>query len=133
VAEGKGLDFTIEIGASLSTEVIHTDAKRLNRLLKNLLSNSLSSPSTDLYAFVVDRPLRVEAESHDSFHAPKSGHAFSVCRTGSAFRPTNRGSFSEAFQQADGTTSRKYAWHWTGLSISRELARLLGGEIPSAK
>ena len=129
VAEGKGLDFTIDIGGSLSAEVIHTDAKRLQQVLKNLLSNALKFTEHGSVRLMVDRATGGWSPSHTILSRATSVIAFSVTDTGIGIQSDKQRIIFEAFQQADGTTSRKYGGTGLGLSISRELARLLGGEI----
>jgi HAMP domain-containing protein/signal transduction histidine kinase/CheY-like chemotaxis protein len=129
VAEGKGLDFTIEIGGALSAEVIHTDAKRLQQVLKNLLSNALKFTEHGTVRLTVDRAAVGWSPGHTILSRAKSVIAFSVADTGIGIQADKQRIIFEAFQQADGTTSRKYGGTGLGLSISRELARLLGGEI----
>ena len=129
VADGKGLEFTVELGASLSNEIMHTDAKRLQQVLKNLLSNALKFTEHGSVHFTIDRAASGWSSNHMILGRGKSVIAFSVEDTGIGIPADKQRIIFEAFQQADGTTSRKYGGTGLGLSISRELARLLGGEI----
>jgi HAMP domain-containing protein/signal transduction histidine kinase/CheY-like chemotaxis protein len=129
VAEGKSLDFGIEVGASLANEAMHTDAKRLQQVIKNLLSNALKFTERGSVRLSIDRVTSGWSNGHLTLSRAKSAIAFSVTDTGIGIQTDKQRIIFEAFQQADGTTSRKYGGTGLGLSISRELARLLGGEI----
>jgi signal transduction histidine kinase/DNA-binding response OmpR family regulator/HAMP domain-containing protein len=128
VAAQKGLDFTIELAPGLPNH-INTDEQRLQQVLKNLLSNAMKFTDEGAVA------LRMEvAPDGTAFREPTlidSGRviAFRVADTGSGIPADKLMLIFEAFQQADGTTSRRYGGTGLGLSISREIARLLGGEI----
>ncbi|WP_241150823.1 ATP-binding protein, partial [Pseudomonas viridiflava] len=89
------------------------------QILKNLLSNALKFTSTGQIT------LSLERVGNDAV-------AFSVHDTGIGIRPEDQQGIFNAFQQADGTTSRKYGGTGLGLSISRDLAHLLGGSISLA-
>jgi HAMP domain-containing protein/signal transduction histidine kinase/DNA-binding response OmpR family regulator len=128
VAEGKGLDFTIELDPTLG-DTIHTDSKRLQQVLKNLLSNALKFTEHGTVRLKISRPVSGWRSNHPVLSRVKSVVAFSVTDTGIGIPQEKQRIIFEAFQQADGTTSRKYGGTGLGLSISRELARLLGGEI----
>ncbi|MCU1308836.1 MAG: hybrid sensor histidine kinase/response regulator, partial [Acidobacteriaceae bacterium] len=128
VAEGKGLDFTIELDPTLG-ETIHTDTKRLQQVLKNLLSNALKFTEHGTVRLKISRPAAGFRTTHPVLSRVKTVVAFSVTDTGIGIPQEKQRIIFEAFQQADGTTSRKYGGTGLGLSISRELARLLGGEI----
>jgi CheY-like chemotaxis protein len=129
VAEGKGLDLRIELGSSLASEVMHTDAKRLQQVLKNLLSNALKFTEHGSVLLSIDKANSGWSAGHPNLGRAKSAIAFSVSDTGIGIPSDKQRIIFEAFQQADGTTSRKYGGTGLGLSISRQLARLLGGEI----
>ena len=129
VADGKGLDFTIELGGSLHEEIIQTDAKRLQQVLKNLLSNALKFTEHGSVRLSIDKASSGWSSHHMILSRASSVIAFSVADTGIGIHSDKQRIIFEAFQQADGTTSRKYGGTGLGLSISRELARLLGGEI----
>lgn len=117
VAKQKGLQFNIEI--SLETPpVIESDKMRLEQILKNLISNALKFTSKGSVTLSV---------SHANGSA--SMIVFDVKDTGIGISPDKQHLIFEAFQQADGSTKRKYGGTGLGLSISRELVKLLGGEI----
>jgi signal transduction histidine kinase/DNA-binding response OmpR family regulator len=115
VARQKGLAFVRRVEAGTPERLV-TDARRLEQILRNLLSNAFKF--TD----------RGEVELTVSPEAPGQLR-FSVRDTGIGIAPDQREVIFEAFRQADGTTSRKYGGTGLGLSISRELARLLKGKI----
>jgi len=129
VADGKGLEFSIELGDSLPADTIITDAKRLQQVLKNLLSNALKFTEHGAVRLRMERATSGWSPNHSVLNRVKSVIAFSVSDTGIGIPQDKQRIIFEAFQQADGTTSRKYGGTGLGLSISRELTRLLGGEI----
>ena len=128
VAHGKDLEFNVEIDAD-APKVIYTDPRRLQQVLKNLLSNAFKF--TDRGGVSLRMSLATEGWGPDNEVLDHSNAvlAFSVTDTGIGIPLHKQKIIFEAFQQADGTTSRKYGGTGLGLSISRELARLLGGEI----
>jgi CheY-like chemotaxis protein/two-component sensor histidine kinase len=129
VADGKGLEFTIELGESLPSDTIITDAKRLQQVLKNLLSNALKFTEHGSVCLRLGTATAGWSANHAILSRAQSVIAFSVTDTGIGIPFDKQRIIFEAFQQADGTTSRKYGGTGLGLSISRELTRLLGGEI----
>jgi signal transduction histidine kinase/CheY-like chemotaxis protein/HAMP domain-containing protein len=129
VADGKGLDLTIDVGESLAGEIMHTDAKRLQQVLKNLLSNALKFTEHGSVRLTIDTAADGWTPGHAILSRAKAVVAFSVADSGIGIQTDKQRIIFEAFQQADGTTSRRYGGTGLGLSISRELARLLGGEI----
>jgi signal transduction histidine kinase/CheY-like chemotaxis protein/HAMP domain-containing protein len=117
----KGLNFAIESTADAPSEMF-TDRQRLRQVLGNLLSNAVkftSSGSVVLRVGVADR------------RAPEGGTVveFSVTDTGIGIAPENLPTIFGAFQQGDGTLSRRYGGTGLGLSIAREVGALLGGDI----
>ena len=107
-----------------------TDAKRLQQVLKNLLSNAFKFTEQGGVR-LIDFPARrgLELGSPDARRGPRACVAFEVADTGIGIHPDKQRIIFEAFQQADAGTSRKYGGTGLGLAISRELAALLGGEI----
>jgi HAMP domain-containing protein/CheY-like chemotaxis protein/GAF domain-containing protein len=128
VADDKQLGFEVEVHGANVPPTIQTDEQRLQQVLKNLLSNAFKftdSGSVKLRVAVAeDRQFASEALSKAD-----TVLAFSVSDSGIGIPEDKLRLIFEAFQQADGTTSRRYGGTGLGLSISREIARLLGGEI----
>ncbi|HYO10133.1 MAG TPA: response regulator, partial [Tepidisphaeraceae bacterium] len=128
VAENKRLSFEVELGHQLP-RAIQTDAKRLQQILKNLLSNAFKFTDKGKVALHIDSASAGWAPDNESLNKARSVVAFTVTDTGIGIPPEKQQIIFEAFQQADGSTSRKYGGTGLGLAISRELGRLLGGEI----
>ena len=127
-AESKHLEFHIETEQPLPKSLV-TDVKRLQQIIKNLLSNAFKFTHQGRVVFsIVTGGGRLVAENEDAEPAPRC-IAFSVSDSGIGISSDKQQIIFEAFQQADGSTSRKYGGTGLGLAISRELARLLGGEI----
>jgi HAMP domain-containing protein/CheY-like chemotaxis protein/signal transduction histidine kinase len=128
VADGKGLEFNIS-SAEMPSETILTDVKRLQQVLKNLLSNALKFTTHGSVKLEMRTVQAGWSAGHPVLSRARTVVAFAVTDTGIGIPLDKQKIIFEAFQQADGTTSRKYGGTGLGLSISRELARLLGGEI----
>jgi signal transduction histidine kinase/CheY-like chemotaxis protein/HAMP domain-containing protein len=128
LAEQQRLQLVVEVADGLPPSVV-TDEQRLQQVLKNLLSNALKFTESGSVQLSI-----AAAPGHMLFSAPTLNDAetvlaFSVTDTGIGVPAEKLKLIFEAFQQADGTTSRKYGGTGLGLSISREIARLLGGAI----
>jgi HAMP domain-containing protein/signal transduction histidine kinase/CheY-like chemotaxis protein len=128
LADEKGLDFTIESGASVPEE-IRTDPQRLEQILKNLLANAFKFTELGGVKFRIDMAAPDTVFESDSLRSASEVIAMSVIDSGIGIPRNKQKLIFEAFQQADGSTSRKYGGTGLGLSISREIARALGGEI----
>jgi HAMP domain-containing protein/signal transduction histidine kinase/CheY-like chemotaxis protein len=128
IAEARHLRFTIETDPRLP-QSLETDLQRLNQILKNLLSNSFKFTEKG------EVKLRIYEGSHNwkpgtpSLDGARQVVAFAISDTGIGIPLEKQQIIFEAFQQAEGSTSRKYGGTGLGLSISRGLAELLGGTI----
>jgi signal transduction histidine kinase/DNA-binding response OmpR family regulator len=128
VAEAKNVNFTVEVDLSVQ-RTLTTDSKRLQQIIKNLLSNAFKFTHHGQVSFKVYRATEGWHPENESLSSSDSVIAFSVSDTGIGISSEKQQIIFEAFQQADGSTSRKYGGTGLGLAISREIARLLGGEI----
>jgi len=128
VAESKGLAFRVELDRMLP-HAFTTDPKRLNQILKNLLSNAFKFTHQGQVVMRVERVAAGWSPDHPTLRFAPAAIAISVTDTGIGIAPEKQRLIFEAFQQADAGTSRKYGGTGLGLAISRELATLLGGEI----
>nr|MBA2586481.1 response regulator [Chthoniobacterales bacterium] len=128
VAEGKGLSFTITFGPDLPS-AIHTDAQRLDQVLKNLLSNAFKFTQRGHVNLRVATVTKGWSPERSALDLAGTVLAFSVTDSGIGIPADKQTTIFEPFLQADGSTSRKYGGTGLGLAISRELARVLGGEI----
>ncbi|MDB5327051.1 MAG: hypothetical protein JWM57_2620 [Phycisphaerales bacterium] len=128
VAESRRLEFGVAIAADLP-RAVNTDAKRLQQVLKNLLSNAFKFTEAGAVTMGVSLVNDGWNTENQSLNAARSVIAFTVSDTGIGIPSEKQQIIFEAFQQADGSTNRKYGGTGLGLAISREIAGLLGGEI----
>nr|WP_321576202.1 HAMP domain-containing protein [Ramlibacter aquaticus] len=128
VAEAKNVDFMIHTGLNLPSSMV-TDVKRLQQILKNLLSNAFKFTHQGHVTLTVEEAFTGWSPDNEDLNRAQQVLAFSVEDTGIGISSDKQQIIFEAFQQADGSTSRKYGGTGLGLAISRELSKLLGGEI----
>jgi len=126
VAENKQIHF--EVDTEGAPQFWRSDMQKLEQVIKNLLSNALK--------FTTEGRVQLRISSvpagqslNASGLVPEQAIAFSVIDSGIGISAEKLGLIFDAFQQADGSTSRKYGGTGLGLSISRELTLILGGEI----
>ncbi|MEP6657149.1 MAG: response regulator, partial [Betaproteobacteria bacterium] len=128
VAEAKSLDFRIQLDTRLP-QAMFADTKRLQQVLKNLLSNAFKFTQHGHVTMAIESVKSGWDPGNEMLNRADDVIAFSVEDTGIGISADKQQIIFEAFQQADGSTSRKYGGTGLGLAISRELTRLLGGEI----
>ncbi|MFC8196393.1 HAMP domain-containing protein, partial [Streptomyces sp. NPDC057298] len=122
----RGLALEVTVGEDVPREM-YSDEQRLQQILRNLLSNAIKFTASGRVELRVSR-----VRDPGPRFTPELGDdviAFAVSDTGIGIAPEKLPVIFEAFQQADGTTNRKYGGTGLGLSISREIAGLLGGRI----
>jgi tubulin-specific chaperone A len=123
----KGLDYKIEVDKKLP-ETLYTDQQKLEQIIKNLMSNALKFTEKGSITIRFCKPesdVNLEMSGLD----PEKAVAIAISDTGRGIPKEKHLEIFEAFQQADGTIVRKYGGTGLGLTICRELAKLLGGEI----
>ena len=129
VAEQKGLEFRVDVADAVARRTMATDEQRLQQILKNLLSNAFKFTHEGTVSLRIALAPPNTRFRNDALLAEETVVAFAVSDTGIGIPEDKLKLIFEAFQQADGTTSRRYGGTGLGLSISREIARLIGGEI----
>jgi HAMP domain-containing protein/signal transduction histidine kinase/DNA-binding response OmpR family regulator len=128
VAEAKNVDFLIRFDPLLPRSVF-TDSKRLQQIIKNLLSNAFKFTHHGRVTLSVVPAKSGWSTDNEELNRSPEVIALAVTDTGIGIPFDKQQIIFEAFQQADGSTSRKYGGTGLGLAISRELSKLLGGEI----
>jgi CheY-like chemotaxis protein/signal transduction histidine kinase/HAMP domain-containing protein len=127
-AENRALSFDVQIDPHLGRSMV-TDSKRLQQVLKNLLSNAFKFTEHGGVRMTVSAAVGGWSSDHPVLNQSPAVVAFEVSDTGIGIPLEKQKIIFEAFQQADASTSRKYGGTGLGLAISRELSSLLGGEI----
>ncbi len=127
IAQNKGLEFQIESGEGVP-EKFTVDRMRLDQILKNLLSNAFKFTHRGCVTLKAHIPTGAESPRSEKLKGSRV-IAFTIDDTGIGIAEAKQRIIFEAFQQADGSTSRNYGGTGLGLTISREMAKLLGGEI----
>ncbi|MGA7531651.1 MAG: response regulator, partial [Pseudolabrys sp.] len=127
-ADTRQLSFKVDLDPSIGRSLV-TDSKRLQQVLKNLLSNAFKFTARGGVQLKVSAAPAGWTSTHPILRQAQSVIAFEVADTGIGIPTEKQKIIFEAFQQADASTSRKYGGTGLGLAISRELSNLLGGEI----
>jgi two-component system chemotaxis sensor kinase CheA len=128
VARKKKIQLNVQLASNLP-KVINTDKQRLHQILRNLISNAIKFTDHGSVSLTIQKVEKGMFSKESVFANSDIELAFSVKDTGIGISSENQNIIFDAFKQADGTTSRKYGGSGLGLSISRELAHLLGGFI----
>jgi CheY-like chemotaxis protein len=128
LAVDKGLNFDVAVAPGIPP-ALFADEQRLQQVLRNLLSNAVKFTAHGEVRLSIGRPHRDAALTMTELRDAPDVIAFEVTDTGIGISEDKLQVIFEAFQQADGTTSRRYGGTGLGLSISRDIARLLSGEI----
>ncbi len=127
-AEDKGLELRVEVAPEVPASLV-TDAQRLHQVLRNLLANAVKFTDSGHVTLAIGVAAPGTLHGVPTLDAARAVISFAVRDTGIGIPDGKLEMIFEAFQQADGTTSRKYGGTGLGLSISKELARILGGRI----
>ncbi|OCT15386.1 hypothetical protein A8709_14995 [Paenibacillus pectinilyticus] len=128
VAHQKGLTFTTIRDEDLPSSIF-TDEQRLLQIVKNLLSNAFKFTERGEVKLHIHRAHQGMLADHENANMIQAGVAFSISDTGIGIPKEKQNLIFQAFQQADGTTNRKYGGTGLGLSISSNMAHLLNGGI----
>ena len=131
VAKEKDINFKIEFGKSKTAQdVFVSDKQRVEQVLRNLLSNAFKfTESKGSVTLHIEQHVNRKSLNNPKLKNAEQIIAFSVIDNGIGIPFNKQNIVFEAFQQADGSTKRKYGGTGLGLSISRELAATLGGEL----
>ncbi|MCK5720775.1 MAG: CHASE3 domain-containing protein [Thiomargarita sp.] len=128
IAEDKSLGFEITIADNIP-KILISDGQRIKQIINNLLSNAFKFTSAGKIQLLVKYPTEVPINIEGNKLELSKTIAISVVDSGIGIPKDKQQVVFEAFQQVDGSTSRRYGGTGLGLSISRQLARLMGGEL----
>ena len=128
VANQRRVDLEVQVSPDVP-ETISTDLQRLRQILKNLLSNAFKFTERGRVRLDISLASASAVPTTERLRRASAVIAFTVSDTGIGIAEDKHQLIFEAFQQADASTSRMYGGTGLGLTISRELAQLLGGEI----
>jgi HAMP domain-containing protein/CheY-like chemotaxis protein/signal transduction histidine kinase len=127
-ADNRRLSFEVQIDPKLDRSMV-TDSKRLQQVLKNLLSNAFKFTEQGGVKLNIYLATGGWTPDHPVLNTAAGVVAFEVSDTGIGIQPDKQKIIFEAFQQADASTNRRFGGTGLGLAISRELSSLLGGAI----
>jgi CheY-like chemotaxis protein len=127
-ADRRQISFNVRIDPKLGRNIV-TDSKRLQQVLKNLMSNAFKFTESGGVQLTVAPAIAGWSVHHEVLNSASAVVAFEVTDTGIGIPAEKQKIIFEAFQQADASTSRKYGGTGLGLAICRELANVLGGEL----
>jgi HAMP domain-containing protein/signal transduction histidine kinase/DNA-binding response OmpR family regulator len=128
MVDDNNMEYKIKIEPDVPHTIV-TDYKRLQQILKNLLSNAFKFTEKGEIMLLIRRAQEGWSADKESLNRAKTVLCFSVSDTGIGIPQDKQQIIFEAFQQADGSTNREYGGTGLGLAISREIAEMLGGEI----
>jgi signal transduction histidine kinase/CheY-like chemotaxis protein len=128
MVDNNKLEYRIKIEPDVPGTIM-TDPKRLQQILKNLLSNAFKFTEKGEIMLLIRRAAGGWNSENETLNRAKTVICFSVSDTGIGIPQEKQQIIFEAFQQADGSTNREYGGTGLGLAISREIAEMLGGEI----
>jgi CheY-like chemotaxis protein/signal transduction histidine kinase/CHASE3 domain sensor protein len=130
IANSKEIDFELNFGSDSLKSTFMSDKQRIEQILRNLLSNAFKfTEKKGTISVNVSQEIPGPNLKNTKLYRENQIATFSVTDTGIGIPQSKQSIVFEAFQQADGSTKRKYGGTGLGLSISRELAAALGGEL----
>jgi CheY-like chemotaxis protein/signal transduction histidine kinase/CHASE3 domain sensor protein len=127
MAMSKGLELSVEIDPGLP-QLLHSDSGKVDQIINNLIANAIKFTADGSVSVHLKRPAPSTSLQQLRL-APEAAIDIEVHDTGIGIPATMLESIFNAFEQADGTTSRRYGGTGLGLTISRRLAQLMGGDV----
>ncbi|MDO8607066.1 MAG: response regulator [Phaeospirillum sp.] len=128
IAADKGLSLTIELAGDLPAEICG-DRGKLDQIINNLVGNALKFTLGGGVTVRLAHPTANDMATAELKDDPRSFLSLSVTDTGIGIADTDRQRIFRAFEQVDGASNRQFGGTGLGLTISRQLARLMGGDV----